>query len=94
MAQAEQQVAMSQVGVGKAAGSDCHEEPAKAERQKAADCCPTGCDGNCTMIGAFFAAAPMRNAIAFLRAALDAPVRAMPVTRSNLAVERPPKSLA
>jgi len=72
------------------AGESASPKPASHNSEKA-DCCPNGCDGHCTMVGAFFAA-PDSHASAFYRAVLRASPKARPVSAMAAASERPPKS--
>jgi hypothetical protein len=75
----------------------CHEaatpKPVKADRPANADCCPDGCDGQCTPAAAFFAA-PAAKLLAFLRAVVDAPALARAPNADIRTAERPPRPLA
>lgn len=96
MANVGRSAALAKPEINQSAAMDCHGEaakpaPANSVPVKAADCCPTGCDGNCTMIGALLSSPPIRRVVAFLRAALDAPVKAAVASGGVFALERPPK---
>lgn len=83
-----------------AAAAPCHEAAVKAVKavkddgaktKRVADCCDDGrCGGNCTPAGAFFRDLPVKL-LAFLRAALQAPVTAQAPFVIADARERPPK---
>lgn len=97
MADAPKPVASSQM----TNASDCHSEVASADadaakpgKPKPADCCPDGCNGDCTMVAALLSGLPVRHAVVYLRAARDLPVTAALVSSRTFAAERPPKTLA
>jgi hypothetical protein len=86
--------------VAAAEAPPCHEaappaKSAKAEKPASgrakADCCADGrCSSNCTPMIAFFRGLPA-TFLSFLRAALEAPVRAQVPLRLADSRERPPK---
>jgi hypothetical protein len=84
-------MATQQAPAAVAASSHCVDDAGEPSKPAKPDCCPEGCKGKCTTLGAFFAQ-PLQYAASFLRAALEAPVKAQPPKSLARAAERPPKA--